>query len=92
MFAVVKIAGQQFKVQEGQELYVPHIEGKNGDKVEFGQDHQIEPAVVQQGVRAKRHTASGLSAVADRESDEKLIRRWLEQHEPAGKPNQPQRA
>ena len=35
MFAVVKIAGQQFKVQEGQELYVPHIEGKNGDKVEF---------------------------------------------------------
>jgi large subunit ribosomal protein L21 len=35
MFAVVKIAGQQFKVQEGQELYVPHIAGKNGDKVEF---------------------------------------------------------
>jgi large subunit ribosomal protein L21 len=37
MFAVVKIAGQQFKVQEGQELYVPHIEGKNGDKVEFSE-------------------------------------------------------
>jgi large subunit ribosomal protein L21 len=35
MFAVVKIAGQQFKVQEGQNLYVPHIAGNAGDKVEF---------------------------------------------------------
>ncbi|MGL6267440.1 MAG: 50S ribosomal protein L21 [Chitinophagaceae bacterium] len=35
MFAVVKISGQQFKVQEGQNLYVPHIEGNAGDKVEF---------------------------------------------------------
>ena len=35
MFAIVKIAGQQFKVQEGQSLYVPHIAGKAGDKVEF---------------------------------------------------------
>ena len=35
MFAVVKIAGQQFKVQPGQNLYVPHLTGKSGDKVEF---------------------------------------------------------
>lgn len=35
MFAVVKIAGQQFKVQEGQNLYVPHLAGNAGDKVEF---------------------------------------------------------
>ena len=35
MFAVVKIAGQQFKVSEGQELYVPHIAGKAGDAVSF---------------------------------------------------------
>jgi large subunit ribosomal protein L21 len=35
MFAIVKIAGQQFRVQEGQSLFVPHISGKNGDKVEF---------------------------------------------------------
>ncbi len=35
MFAVVKIAGQQYKVSEGQQLYVPHIEGNAGDKVEF---------------------------------------------------------
>ncbi len=35
MLAVVKIAGQQFKVKAGDSLYVPHIEGKTGDKVEF---------------------------------------------------------
>ncbi len=37
MFAVVKIAGQQFKVQPGQSLYVPHLIGKNGDKIEFSE-------------------------------------------------------
>ncbi len=37
MLAVVKIAGQQFKVKAGDSLYVPHIEGKNGDKVEFAE-------------------------------------------------------
>ena len=36
MLAVVKISGQQFKVKAGDSLYVPHIEGKSGDKVEFG--------------------------------------------------------
>ena len=35
MLAVVKIAGQQFKVKAGDSLYVPHIEGKTGDQVEF---------------------------------------------------------
>jgi large subunit ribosomal protein L21 len=35
MFAVVKIAGQQFRVQKDQTLYVPHIAGNAGDAVEF---------------------------------------------------------
>ncbi len=35
MLAVVKIAGQQFTVKAGDSLYVPHIEGKAGDAVEF---------------------------------------------------------
>jgi large subunit ribosomal protein L21 len=35
MLAIVKIAGQQFKVKAGDSLYVPHIEGKAGDSVEF---------------------------------------------------------
>ena len=37
MFAVVKIAGQQFKVQKDQSLYVPQLDGKTGDKVEFSE-------------------------------------------------------
>ncbi len=35
MLAIVKIAGQQFKVKAGDSLYVPHIEGKAGDSIEF---------------------------------------------------------
>ncbi|HUQ96752.1 MAG TPA: 50S ribosomal protein L21 [Chitinophagaceae bacterium] len=35
MFAIVKIAGQQFKVQKDQTLFVPNLAGKSGDKVEF---------------------------------------------------------
>jgi large subunit ribosomal protein L21 len=35
MLAVVKIAGQQFKVQAGDSLYVPHIDVKTGDKIQF---------------------------------------------------------
>lgn len=34
MFAIIKIAGHQYKVQAGQNLYVPHIEGKTGDKIQ----------------------------------------------------------
>lgn len=37
MFAIVKIAGKQFKVEKDQTLYVPNISGKTGDKVEFGE-------------------------------------------------------
>ncbi len=35
MIAVVKVAGQQFKVEKDQTLYVPHLEGKAGDKVDL---------------------------------------------------------
>ncbi len=33
MIAVVKVAGQQFKVEKDQTLYVPQLEGKAGDKL-----------------------------------------------------------
>jgi large subunit ribosomal protein L21 len=35
MFAIVKIAGQQFKVSAGQSLYVPHVNGNVGDTLSF---------------------------------------------------------
>ena len=37
MFAIVKIAGQQFKVEKDQTLCVPHVGGNTGDKVEFSE-------------------------------------------------------
>ena len=35
MIAVIKVGGQQFKVEKDQTLYVPHLGGKAGDKVNF---------------------------------------------------------
>jgi large subunit ribosomal protein L21 len=35
MIAVIKVAGQQFKVEKDQTLYVPRLEGKAGDKIDL---------------------------------------------------------
>ncbi len=35
MFAILNIAGQQFKVKKDDELFVNRLEGKEGDNVEF---------------------------------------------------------
>jgi len=35
MFAVVTIAGQQFKVSQGDEIFVHQLEGNEGDSVSF---------------------------------------------------------
>lgn len=35
MFAIVNIAGQQFKVKKDDELFVHRLSGNAGDKVEF---------------------------------------------------------
>jgi large subunit ribosomal protein L21 len=41
MFAIVTIAGQQFKVEEGQQIFVHQLEASKGDKVSFDQVHLI---------------------------------------------------
>ncbi|MBK9732556.1 MAG: 50S ribosomal protein L21 [Chitinophagaceae bacterium] len=35
MYAIVDIAGQQFKVEPGNEIFVHRLQGNAGDKVEF---------------------------------------------------------
>jgi len=35
MYAIVEIKGQQFKVSEGQEIFVNRLEAAEGDKVTF---------------------------------------------------------
>ena len=42
MFAIVTIAGQQFKVEEGQELFVHQLQAEEGDQVDFDQVHLID--------------------------------------------------
>ena len=37
MFAIVTIAGQQFKVEEGQQIFVHQLEASEGDKLSFDQ-------------------------------------------------------
>lgn len=37
MYAIVNIAGQQFKVQEGQKLYVHRLGADSGEKISFDQ-------------------------------------------------------
>jgi len=37
MYAIVDIAGQQFKIEQGQEIFVHRLEGEEGANVEFDQ-------------------------------------------------------
>ena len=60
MFAIVSISGKQFKVTEGQELYVNRIDAGVGEEVTFDQVHltadgenvQIGAPVLNLGVKA----------------------------------------
>ena len=42
MFAIVTIAGQQFKVEVGQKIYVHQLSNENGDVVSFDQVHLVD--------------------------------------------------
>jgi large subunit ribosomal protein L21 len=42
MFAIVSIAGQQFKVEEGQQIFVHRLAAKEGEKVSFDAVHLVE--------------------------------------------------
>ncbi len=42
MFAIVTIAGQQFKVEEGQSIFVHRLDAKEGDSLAFDQVHLVD--------------------------------------------------
>jgi len=42
MFAIVTIAGQQFKVEEGQEIFVHRLAAEEGSSQSFEEVHLIE--------------------------------------------------
>ena len=70
MFAIVEIAGQQFKVAKDQKVFVHRLDAKTGDKVSFDQVFMMAdgdkvtvgaPAVANASVEAKvvRHLKDG---------------------------------
>jgi large subunit ribosomal protein L21 len=54
MIAVIKVAGQQFKVEKDQTLYVPRLDGKAGDKLDL--------QVILAGADGKVSTGSSVKA------------------------------
>ena len=42
MYAIVEIAGQQFKVEEGKKIFVHRLDVEEGNKIEFDQVLLIE--------------------------------------------------
>ena len=60
MFAIVTIAGQQFKVTSGQEIFVHRLAGNVGDKVSFEE-------VLMTGEENNFKMGSGLSAKVEAE-------------------------
>ncbi len=42
MYAIVEIAGQQFKVEKGQEIFVHRLEGEEGANLDFEKVFLIE--------------------------------------------------
>ena len=42
MFAIVSIAGQQFKVEEGQQIFVHRLAANEGDSMKFDAVHLID--------------------------------------------------
>jgi large subunit ribosomal protein L21 len=61
MYAIVDIAGQQMKVEEGQEIYVHRLQAEKGEQVSFDQVLLIEsegnvnigsPVIAAAGVKA----------------------------------------
>lgn len=61
MFAIVTIAGQQFKVEKGQELFVHQLDAQEGDQVNFDQVHLIHDG---EAVTIGKPTVGGASVSA----------------------------
>ena len=61
MYAILTIAGQQFKVEEGQEVFVHQLSAEEGDSVSFDTVHLIGR---DNAVKVGKPTLSGASVKA----------------------------
>ena len=60
MYAIVTISGKQFKVEEGQELFVDLLKAEKGDAVSFSDVHMLGGKTVKVG----KPTVSGAAVKA----------------------------
>ena len=65
MFAIVTIAGQQFKVTEGQQVYVHQLDAEAGSQVSFDRVHLIAPDSGDPRVGAPLVDGASVSATVD---------------------------
>ena len=67
MFAIVKIAGQQFRVQKNQTLYVPHIDAENSlertNKKFIKRFTEMEQRALKQGKALSEMTLGEMDAI-----------------------------
>lgn len=59
MLAVIKVAGQQFKVEKDQTLFVPRLQGNAGDKLD------LEVLLVDAGGKLTVGTEAGAKVTAE---------------------------
>lgn len=73
MFAIVSIAGQQFKVEEGQEVFVHQLEANAGDSLSFDQVLLVGNGADAQIGKPMLKSASVKATVLDHVKGDKVI-------------------
>ena len=74
MFAIVTIAGQQFKVEEGQEIFVHQLEAEEGDNVSFDQVLLVEnDGNVQLGTPILGSASIGATVLGHQRGDKVIV-------------------
>ncbi len=74
MFAIVTIAGQQFKVTEGQEIFVHRLEAEEGEQVRFDQVHLVDrEGSVSVGMPVVKGASVGATVISPLVKGDKVI-------------------
>jgi large subunit ribosomal protein L21 len=74
MYAIVEIAGQQFKVEKNQKVYVHRLEAEEGSKVDFDKVLLIEDeGKIQVGLPVIENTVVSAKVVSHLKGDKVLV-------------------
>ena len=74
MFAIVSIAGQQFKVEEGQQIFVHRLAANEGDSISFDAVHLVDiDGEVTIGVPTIKGAHVSASVLGHRKGDKVIV-------------------